>query len=717
MFVPHSLRFVRYFFLLSLVFLLFGAFVLPRAISATQFLFGGTTTRVSVASDGTEGNGNSYYSNFSSNGNYVIFTSLANNLIFNDTNFLNDVFVHDRQLGSTERVSVSSEEVEGNGLSTFAVINSDGRYAIFESFASNLVSNDTNGKSDIFLRDRVLDITKRISLSSNNNEGNDDSVHPSVSSDGRWISFTSSANNLVANDTNNVKDIFVRDTLLESTVRISVSSSGMQANGESFDSFISSDGRYVAFVSFANNLVPNDINNAYDCFVHDRVTGVTTMVSVSTSGVQSNGFSTYPNISEDNRYVAFTSSATNLMANDNNAKEDIFVHDRITGITEIVSMSSAGVQGNGLSLLPDLSEDGQYVVFSSYSDNLVVGDVNNFCEIDGDNDFNDNCPDIFVRDRLTHETTIISISSEGIQGASDNVHSSSISNNGSIVAFTSNASNLVIGDTNESTDVFIREWFEISPTPTNIPLTPTPTQMPTSTITNTPPPGASFTPTSIPSLTPTPTITNTPTIVPSPTSTHTPTVGPSPTATSTFTPGPSPTATITRTPLPISTNTPTRTPTQPVLDGEVFVPLVLRQYAFATPAPTPTPTITNTPSPTCEVLDHEPNNFFSQANANLPLCEGGTVAGSVSVNDIDDYYRFQLDNAATVRIDLTGIPIGADYDLYLYDASGGPVTVSNNNGSVNETIRTQLASGRYYIRVYSLNYANPNTYQLRWVRE
>lgn len=687
--VPASLR---HFFLLVLVFLLLIAFGFPRSIFATRFFFGGTTTRVSVASDGIEGNNTSNIPSVSGDGRYVAFISLADNLVANDTNASFDIFLYDRQTGETSRVSVASGGIQGNDASNYPFLSYDGQYVAFDSRASNLILNDNNSTSDIFIHNSQTGQTNRISIASDGTEGNGDSYYPSLSVDGRYVTFHSDASNLVANDTNNAIDVFVHDRQTGQTSRVSVTSEGVQGNSESSYPRISADGRYVGFVSYATNLIANDTNGVTDIFVHDRQTGQTNRVSIASNGLQGNLGSFFPALSANGQYVTFESSASNLVNNDTNGEEDIFVHNGSTGITERVSIGSGGVQGNETSLIPDLSVDGRYIVYSSYASNLVAGDINNFCEIDGDNDFNENCPDFFIHDRLTGETSILSISTQGIQGDSDYVHTSSISDDGSIVVFASNSSNLVVGDTNEATDVFVRERFELTPTPTptTIPntLTPTPTEaIPTATPTLT-------------GITATATATGSPTRI-VPTLTSTPTDVPS-------------TSTPTSTTI-VTTYTPTRTPTIPVSNGEVYIPLVLRQYAFATPMPTATPT--NTPLPTCEVLDHEPNNFFSQANANLPLCEGGTVIGSVSTNDIDDYYRFQLDNAGTVRIDLTGIPVGADYDLYLYDASGGPVAVSNNSGSVNETIRTQIASGRYYIRVYSLRYAQPNTYQLRWGRE
>lgn len=659
MLVPHPLRSLRHFFLFALLFLMVGAFALPHAISATQFLLGGTTTRISVASDGTQGNNNSNQSAISADGRYIAFISSADNLVAGDTNSEYDIFVHDRQSGQTTRVSVASDGTQGNDESYSPDISDEGQYVTFASVATNLVVNDTNGVFDIFVYNRQTGTTSRVSISSDSSQANGFSFLPTISGDGRYIAFQSNATNLVSNDTNGEQDIFVHDRQSGQTTRVSVASDGTQSNQSSGFPEISSDGRYVTFHSRASNLVLSDINNAEDVFVHDLLTAQTNRVSVSSDGKESNGDSQAPTISANGRYIAFWSDASNLISNDMNTNFDVFVHDQQTGQTTRVSVASDGTEANSYSYVPHISSTGLYVVFESGARNLVVGDTNKM-------------QDIFVHDRQTGQTTRISVASDGTESNAIS-YSPVISADGNYVAFESDATNLVTNDTNSVSDIFVREWIESTPTPTT---TPTSSRTPssTSTVTNTPPPGSTFT------------------------------------------------ATATRTPTPTRTNTPppgaTLTPTPPATDADVFVPLVLRQYAFATPPPaTPTPTATNTPLPTCEVLDHEPNNFFSQANANLPLCEGGTVTGSVSVNDIDDYYRFQLDNIATVRIDLTGIPVGADYDLYLYDASGGPVTVSNNSGSVNETIQTQLASGRYYIRIYSLNYADPNIYQLRWARE
>jgi Tol biopolymer transport system component len=182
-----------------------------------------------------------------------------------------DVFVHDRVTGQTSRVSVSSSGEQGNGESRFPSLSADGRYVAFESLASNLVPSDTNGTPDVFIHDRVTGQMTRVSVSSSGEEGNGNSSEASVSANGRYVAFHSSASNLVPGDTNGTWDVFVHDRVTGQTSRVSVSSSGEQGNGNSYEANISPDGRYVAFGSAASNLVPGDTNGTPDVFVHDRV--------------------------------------------------------------------------------------------------------------------------------------------------------------------------------------------------------------------------------------------------------------------------------------------------------------------------------------------------------------------------------------------------------------------------------------------------------------
>ena len=402
------------------------------------------TQRVSVDSGGVQGDSFSQAPSISAGGRYVAFGSGATNLAPGDTNGARDIFVRDRQLGTTERVSVDSGGVQGNSDSDFASISSDGRYVAFQSFATNLVPGDTNAVWDIFVRDRQLGTTERASVDSGGAQGNGDSIHPVISSNGRYVAFESHSTNLVPGDTNSVTDIFVRDLQLGTTERVSVDSGGVQGNNDSFDPTISSDGRCVAFFSYATNLVPGDTNGGFaDVFVRDRQLGTTECVSVDSGGAQGIGHSTHPSISSDGRYVAFESRCTTLVPGDTNGYPDIFVRDRRLGTTERVSVDSGGAQGNGPSYFPSTSSDGRYVAFESPASNFVPGDTNSV-------------NDIFVRDRQLGTTERASVDSGGVEGSGESIQAC-ISADGRYVTFASVASNLVSGDTNGSTDAFLHD--------------------------------------------------------------------------------------------------------------------------------------------------------------------------------------------------------------------------------------------------------------------
>jgi Tol biopolymer transport system component len=246
-------------------------------------------------------------------------------------------------VAKVERVSVSTAGTQGDGASTYCAVSGDGRFVAFLSAADNLVAGDTNGHVDVFVRDRQLGTTERVSVSTAGAQADADCLGPAISADGRFVVFSSAATTLVPADTNGKLDVFVHDRQTGITERVSVSSAGVQGDNNSAFPSISGDGRFVAFWSAATNLVSGDTNAHSDVFVHDRQTGVTERVSVSSAGVQADGDSLVsPAISADGRFVAFYSSATNLVPGDTNAQADVFVGDRQLGTTERVSVSSAG---------------------------------------------------------------------------------------------------------------------------------------------------------------------------------------------------------------------------------------------------------------------------------------------------------------------------------------------------------------------------------------
>jgi len=413
---------------------------------------GATTERVSVASDATQANSESLDPSISADGRYVAFSSSATNLVPGDNNGYADVFVHDRQTGLTERVSISNSGAQGDWDSTRPCLSPDGRYVAFHSSARNLVADDTNGSADVFVRDRETGQTERVSVAGDGTQGDGDSWSPAISSDGAYVVFCSSATNLVPDDTNDVEDVFVHDCQTGATERVSVASDGTQADDKVCgNSCVSADGRYVAFDSSAKNLVSDDTNWARDVFVHDRATGQTTRVSVSSTGAQTTwGTSGNPSITADGRFVAFSSTADNLVDEDTSIRGDVFVHDMETGQTERVSVASDGTEGDGPSGTARISPDGRYVAFLSQANNLVPGDATD-------------TSDVFIHDRTTGMTELVSVATDGAQANDLPYHQGGLSTSdlGRCVAFVSFATNLVPADTNGWVDIFVRDRSEV----------------------------------------------------------------------------------------------------------------------------------------------------------------------------------------------------------------------------------------------------------------
>lgn len=399
---------------------------------------------MSVDLAGMQGNSVSRDAAISEDGRMVVFESDASNLVPGDTNGFVDVFVHDRQSGLTTRVSVNSAGIQGNSGSNDASISGDGRFVAFVSYASNLVTGDSNGFLDVFVHDLRSGHTSLVSVDSAGVQGNDNCIFtPSISGDGRFVAFGSTATNLVPWDSNRKPDVFVHDRQTGRTSRVSVNSAGAQGNGFSHVAWISGDGRSVAFLSWASNLVAGDTNGIADIFVHELRSRQTTRVSVDSAGMQGNGTTGDASISRNGRFVAFESTADSLVAGDTNGRWDVFVHDRQTGQTTRVSVDSSGVQGNWDSFNPSLSRDGEFVAFDSAASNLVAGDTNGSL-------------DAFVHDRRNGQVIRVSVDSAGVQGNSES-GAASISADGRCVAFESVASNLVSGDTNNVVDVFVHE--------------------------------------------------------------------------------------------------------------------------------------------------------------------------------------------------------------------------------------------------------------------
>ncbi len=348
-------------------------FVPLIALVCASSLAAQSTVLVSATGAGAPGNGRSWLSPTGSSvtpdGRWVVFHSNASNLTGTDSAGQTDVFVRDLVLGVTERISVGGAGGEPNGASLNGSISDNGRYVAFQSDAQNLAVGDTNQANDIFLRDRQLGITTIVSVSTGGSIGNAASFNPVISGDGLFIAYASAASNLIVNDPNQKIDVFVRNLATGQTRMVSTVSGG--ANGDSDQPTISGDGRFIAFRSTATNLVASDLLGFADIFVRDMTGASFELLSVSTLGAQANGPSEQPSISADGSRIVFQSSATNL-ASPGAPATNVYLRDRASAATTLVNVGPSGVS-NFPALRPRLSKSGQYVTFLSQAQNLTPG--------------------------------------------------------------------------------------------------------------------------------------------------------------------------------------------------------------------------------------------------------------------------------------------------------------------------------------------------------
>jgi Tol biopolymer transport system component len=430
------------------------------------------TERVNLGPGGLQGSGRDEVDEvnaISADGRFVAFRSEEPDLLADgvDTNGINDLFVHDRQTGVTSRVNLGPGGVEANDTSYQLAMSSDARFVAFASDASNLlgVGVDTNGFADVFVRDRQTATTSRISVGPGGIQSDGHSYGPSMSSDGRFVAFGSDATNLLGAgmDTNGVEDIFVRDRQSNTTSRVNLAPLGLEATGgPSRNPSLSDDGRFVAFDSTATNLLGAgaDTNGVRDVFVRDRQGATTSRVSVGPGGIEGDAISQVTAVSGDGRFVAFQSQATNLLepGSDSNAASDVFVRDLRAGTTSRVSVGPGGVQANGDSFLTDISADGRFVAFDSEASNLLGpgGDTNGQV-------------DVFVHDRQTGATVRVNVGPGGAEAFSGpglaESSSAILSQDGRFMVYNSGASTLLAPgvDTNDRSDVFVRAFDPADP--------------------------------------------------------------------------------------------------------------------------------------------------------------------------------------------------------------------------------------------------------------
>ena len=408
----------------------------------------GSTQRISISNSGVEGSLGSISTasaSISANGQFIAFRSDADNLVAEDSNNQEDIFVHDRHNGETQRISIASDGTQANEASFSPSISANGRFVAFASDASNLVTGDSNDWADIFVHDRQSGDTRRVSVASDGSQGDFYSLQPSISANGRFIAFLSQARNLVNGDSNGQSDIFVHDRDTGKTQRVSIASDGSQGDSYAESPTISADGQLVVFSAYSSNLVDSDSNDQSDIFIHDRHSSQTHLISVASNGTQnydrSGSINSQPTLSADGRFVAYVSESENLSKGGD--KKDIFIQNLQTDEIQLVSVASDGRRANLNSDSPSISADGRFVAFTSYASNLVAGDSNGWV-------------DVFIHDRENGVTRRISVASDGTQ-SNLNSAAPTISADGGFVAFHSLADNLVTGDNNNSGDIFVRQ--------------------------------------------------------------------------------------------------------------------------------------------------------------------------------------------------------------------------------------------------------------------
>ncbi len=409
------------------------------------------TRRLSLAPNGDGANSGSWNVDMSANGRFVAFVSYADNLVPEDENGLSDVFVRDTETGSIRRVSIHSfgtEANEGDPYSGYyaVAISANGRFVAFDSGASDLVEGDENGLYDIFLHDRKTRETRRVSAPANGDEPDAESLQNlDISGDGQFIAYSSEASNLVANDDNANMDVFVYNRSTGKTRRVSVHSTGSEADGGNSGEHavaITPDGRYVAFDSAADDLVAGDENGYHDIFVHDRATGKTRVVSLANNEDQGDAGS-YANvdISANGNLVAFSSDATNLVpADDDPGFSDVFVRNLELKTTQRVSVRSNGDEGDGASGMGVGSGYYDTMLRISPSGRYVAfaSDATNL--VAGDTA---GFRDVFVHDRKTRTTERASVKTNGGQGDDGSgLYGVAMSADGRFVAYASFATDL-----------------------------------------------------------------------------------------------------------------------------------------------------------------------------------------------------------------------------------------------------------------------------------
>ncbi|MFZ4574437.1 MAG: GC-type dockerin domain-anchored protein [Phycisphaerales bacterium] len=435
---------------------------------ATAGLARGQVTNLeSLGSTGVPGNGWSQDARLAAGGSIVVFASSANNLVPGDTGGT-DIFLRDHNTGGLQRISVRADGGQSLGAHWHPDVTPSGRFVVWSSDATSLLDSPTSGRQ-IFLRDRDSDgdgvfdqpggvRVELISRSTAGTQANGACGMPSISADGRYVAFQSDASNLVPSDANANTDVFLRDRLTGSTLRISSTSGGASGQGLSNVAGISRNGTFVVFQSNAPDLISGDTNGTTDVFRYSILGGIIERVSESSAGLQLPVGSVLGSeaivgacISADGRHVVFQTGSPNAVPGDTNDQIDVFVRDMISGAVTLISNRGDGDQTQYPSISPTISADGRFVLFATQDPLVVPGDTNRRQDVfrrdrdpDGNGVFDEAQPTAVRR---------VSVGSGGLQSTLS-CYGGRVSDNGLQVVFTTTAGNLVPGDTNGFTDVF-----------------------------------------------------------------------------------------------------------------------------------------------------------------------------------------------------------------------------------------------------------------------
>ena len=398
----------------------------------------------STSTTGVKGNGGSDYSSLSSSGQQVAFQSVATNLDPADTDAVRDIYVKDLGTGVLTLASSSDTGVKGNGESDYPGISGDASSVAFQSKASNLDPADTDGLSDVYVKDLGTGRLLLASTSDTGAKGNGESTLGTLARAGNKVAFQSISTNLDPADTDPIDDIYVKTLTTGDIVLASVTKAGVKGNGSSGVARISETGKRVAFETLSNNLNSKDTDLVHDIYVKELGTGRLLLASTSDTGVKGNGGSVVPEITSAGNRVAFLSTATNLDPGDTDPAQDCYVKNLGTGDIVLASSTKTGVKGNGNVTRCTVSKDGRKAAFVTASTNLDPAD-------------SDTLPDVYVKDLGTGDVSLASMTVDGLKGTSGAIQEISMSGKGQWVAFDSTAKDLDPGDTDFLADVYVKQ--------------------------------------------------------------------------------------------------------------------------------------------------------------------------------------------------------------------------------------------------------------------